>query len=175
MPEKASVAALVSRHGDGEINAQALRRIGVTPIRGSGGPAEKMRKRGGSAALREMLRALACGRSVVLTADVPKRARIVGPGIIALAQLSGRPIFPLAVASRQRIDFSTWDRASLGLPFARGALALGEPIRVAADADEAAREAARCAVQSSLDAAHRRAYALIGSKDPGAALGQPRP
>jgi lysophospholipid acyltransferase (LPLAT)-like uncharacterized protein len=167
-PKGARVAALISRHGDGEINAALLERLGVTPIRGSGGAPEKMRKRGGVAALRDMLRALADGMTVVLTADVPKVSRVAGPGIVALAQKSGRPIYPVAVVTSPRIDFNTWDRASLGLPFSRGAIVLGAPILVAPDADEAAREAARQAVQSGLDETHRRAYALVGSRDPGA-------
>lgn len=173
-PTGASIHALVSRHGDGEINARALLRLGVKPIRGSGGSAQKMRKRGGSTALREMLRALQAGSSVVLTADVPKRARVAGPGIVALAQLSGRPIYPIAVVTRPRVDFPTWDHASLGLPGGRGAMVLGAPIHVPRAADDAMLEQARIAVETGLDAAHRRAYALIGSLDPGAAHGPGR-
>jgi lysophospholipid acyltransferase (LPLAT)-like uncharacterized protein len=167
-PKGARVAALISRHGDGEINAALLERLGVTAIRGSGGSPDKMRKRGGVAALREMLRALADGMTVVLTADVPKTARVAGPGVVALAQMSGRPIYPVAVVTSRRIDFNTWDRASLGLPFSRGAIVLGSPIEVAAEADADAREAARRAVEAGLDEVHRRAYALVGARDPGA-------
>ena len=107
---------------------------------------------------------------MVLTADVPKRARIVGPGIIALARASGRPIRAVAVVTSRRIDFNSWDRASIGLPFGRGAIVVGDPVRVARDADEATCEAARLAVQAGLDAVHERAYALIGARDPGAGL-----
>ena len=67
-----------------------------------------------------------------MTADVPKIARVCGEGIVTLARLSGRPIVPVAVVTSRRIDFESWDRASLGLPFGRGAMVLGEPIRVAA-------------------------------------------
>jgi lysophospholipid acyltransferase (LPLAT)-like uncharacterized protein len=127
-----------------------------------------MRKRGGHTALREMLRALGSGSSVVLTADVPKRARVAGLGIVTLAQLSGRPIYPVAVVTRPRVDFPTWDRASLALPGGRGAMVIGAPIHVSRKADDAMLEQARIAVESGLDAVHRRAYALIGSLDPGA-------
>jgi lysophospholipid acyltransferase (LPLAT)-like uncharacterized protein len=165
-PANADVSALISRSDDGELNARILERLGVTPIRGSGGHPSKMQKRGGFAALREMLRQLAQGSTVVLTADVPKVSRVAGPGIVTLAQLSGRPIYPVAVVTRNRIDFATWDHASIGLPFGRGAMVLGEPIHVPRDADEAALEAARLAVQHGLDEAHARAYALVGSQDP---------
>ena len=46
-PRGARVAALISRHRDAELNARILDRMGVIPIRGSGGRAEKMRRRGG--------------------------------------------------------------------------------------------------------------------------------
>lgn len=163
-------AALISRHGDGEFNAIALRHLGIEPIRGSGALGRKVREKGGSAALRAMLKALRAGRMMVLTADVPKRARICGIGIITLARISGRPIVPTAVVTSRRIQFASWDRASLGLPFGHGAIVVGEPIHVAADADDDAMEAARLAVESGLDDVHRRAFAMVGAADPGAGL-----
>lgn len=166
-PPGIRVAALISRHEDGEINAIILRHLGVEPIRGSGGQGAKIRHRGGPAALREMARRLAQGQTVVMTADVPKVSRRAGPGIVALARLTGRPIYPIAVVSNRRFDFRTWDRASLGKPFGRGAMVLGNPIRVPDDADAEGLEAARLAVERELDAVHARAYALVGSADPG--------
>ena len=163
-------ASLVSRSGDGEINAVALRHLGVRAIRGSGERGRRVqnrRDRGGAAALRAMLRALAEGEMVVLTADVPKISRVCGPGIVTLAQLSGRPIVPVAVVTSRRIDFKSWDRASLGLPFGRGAMVLGDPIFVPRHADADAFERARLAVERGLDTVHARAYALVGAADPG--------
>lgn len=164
----ARMAALISRHGDGGVNAVALRHLGVRPIRGSG--AGGRRQKGGAPAMRGMLRALADGVSVAMTADVPKRARIAGSGIVTLARLSGRPIAPTAVVTSRRFDFNSWDRASLGKPFGRGAIVVGDLIHVAADADERAMEAARQAVEAGLDAVHARAYAKVGAADPGAGL-----
>lgn len=166
-PDGMPVAALVSRNADAEINARALERLGVRAIRGSGGGAHAMRRRGGFAALREMMRQLAQGVSLVLTADVPKTAREAGAGVVLLAKLSGRPIYPLAVASGRRLDFDSWDRASLPLPFARGAIVVGDPIWVSADAGEPELESARLRVQEALDRVHARAYELVGGRDPG--------
>jgi len=163
-------SALVSRSADGEIIANVLSRFGVQAIRGSGGAGAKSRKRGGVVALRQMLKSLAEGSNVALTADVPKVSRVCGEGIVTLARLSGRPIYPFAVVCRWRINFKSWDRASLGLPFGRGAMVYGAPIRVPADADAAALEAARKAVESGLDQIVDRAHALIGAVDPGAGL-----
>ena len=167
-PAGARIAALISRHQDAELNAILLKRLGVKAIRGSGGRAEKARRRGGVTALLDMVRTLAGGHTVVMTADVPKVSRKAGLGIVTLARLSGRPIYPLAVVTSRRFDFNSWDRASLGKPFGRGAMVLGDPIRVDRHADEAKLEAARRAVEQGLDAVHARAYALVGGRDPGA-------
>ena len=172
-PPQMRVSALISKSADGEINARILELLGVTPIRGSGGSGAKSRKRGGATALREMLRQLAEGQSIALTADVPKVSRIAGLGIVTLAQMSGRPIYPVAVVGSRRIDWNSWDHASIALPFGRGAMVVGDPILVARDADDPALESARSAVEAGLNAAHARAYALVGSRDPGAPVRAP--
>jgi lysophospholipid acyltransferase (LPLAT)-like uncharacterized protein len=169
-PDWMPACSLVSRHGDGGFNAVALRELGIGAIRGSGALGKKIREKGGASAFLAMVRRLAAGDTMVLTADVPKRARIVGPGIISLARASGRPIRAVAVVTSRRIDFNSWDRASIGLPFGRCAIVVGEAIYVARDADEATQEAARLALQASLDDVHARGYALVGSRDPGAGL-----
>lgn len=169
-PDWMPACSLVSRHGDGGFNAVALRELGIGAIRGSGALGKKIREKGGASAFLAMVRRLATGDTMVLTADVPKRARIVGPGIISLARASGRPIRAVAVVTSRRIDFNSWDRASIGLPFGRCAIVVGEPILVARDADEATQEAARLALQASLDDVHARGYAIVGSRDPGAGL-----
>jgi lysophospholipid acyltransferase (LPLAT)-like uncharacterized protein len=161
-------ATLISRHGDGEINAIAAKKLGISLIRGSGAQTrEQAQRRGGAAALRAMLTEIEKGTSLCLTADVPKVARVAGKGIVLLARYSGRPIIPVAVVTKRRIAFRSWDRASIGTPFNRGAIVLGDAIKVAADADEQALETARLAVETGLDQVHRRAYAILGSIDPG--------
>ena len=162
------VSVLISRSDDGELGARIVERLGVRVIRGSGGHGRKINTRGGAMALREMLRTLRDGSSVALTADVPKVSRISGLGIIALSQMSGRPIHPVAVVNARRIDFNNWDHSSVGLPFGRGAVVIGEPIYVAKDATPDQMEQARVHVQNALDEVHTRAYALVGSYDPGA-------
>jgi lysophospholipid acyltransferase (LPLAT)-like uncharacterized protein len=165
-----SLAALISRHADAGANEAALRWLNIIPIRGSGGRAERMRKKGGAEAMREMLRALADGTTVAMTADVPKRARVAGLGIVTLARLSGRPIAPVAVVTSRRLQFKSWDRASIGKPFGRGVIVVSDFVTVPPDADDATMEALRKKVEDGLDDAHRRAYAKFGAPDPGAGL-----
>jgi lysophospholipid acyltransferase (LPLAT)-like uncharacterized protein len=164
------LAVLISRHEDAGAQANAADRLGIEPVRGSGGPIWRQQDKGGASAMRQLLRLLEAGSSVAMTADVPKTARIAGTGIAMLAKLSGRPIVPTAVVTSRRMQFNTWDRATLGLPFSRAVVVVGDFIEVAPDADDAALERARLAVQDGLDEAHRRAYAMVGATDPGADL-----
>ena len=164
------MAALISRSVDGGAQASALRRLGVKPVRGSGGRQKRKSGKGGAPALRGLVRELDSGTSVAMTADVAKLARVAGLGVITLARLSGRPIAPTAVVTRRRLDFTSWDRASLGLPFGEGAIVIGDLVYVPREADDAALEEARLQVEQGLDAVHARAYAMVGSRDPGADL-----
>ncbi len=165
------MGALISRHADAGAQAVALRWLGVIPIRGSGGRADRSREKGGAPATIALKRLLDQGVSIAMTADVPKTARVAGLGIVTLARISGRPIAPTAVATSRRFDFSSWDRASIGKPFGRGAIVVGELIQRSRRRGRAAMlEALRRKVEEGLDEAHRRAYALVGATDPGAGL-----
>jgi lysophospholipid acyltransferase (LPLAT)-like uncharacterized protein len=151
---------LISRHRDGEINALAAQRLGAGIIRGSGHHTGGFIGKGGVSAFKEMLGALDEGYNVALTADVPKVARVAGLGIIKLASASGRPIYPIAIATRRRVELQNWDRTAINLPFGRGGRVAGDPVRVPPDADGETLEAARRALELALDAATARAYAL---------------
>ena len=159
------VKVLISRHRDGEVNAIAVERLGVPAIRGSGDHGRRYDRKGGVGAFKSMLDALADDWSMVLTADVPKVARVAGLGIVMLARYSGRPIYPVAAATSRRIEFDNWDRSELSLPFGRLAIVVGEPIRVAGDADAHALEAARLAVEVGLNAATARAHDIVDGRD----------
>jgi lysophospholipid acyltransferase (LPLAT)-like uncharacterized protein len=155
------VNMLVSRHHDGEINAIAAARLGVGTIRGSGNHGGGFVHKAGVAAFQSMLDSLAEGSSIALSADVPKVARVAGLGIVKLAQASGRPIYPSAMATSRRYVLDNWDRTTINLPFGRGAGVAAEPVRVAADADDAALEAARRLLEARLNEATRRAYEIV--------------
>jgi lysophospholipid acyltransferase (LPLAT)-like uncharacterized protein len=155
------VKVLISRHRDGEIIATAVEWLGSVAIRGSGDHGRRYDRKGGVGAFKSMLDALAAGYNIVLTADVPKVARVAGAGIVTLARFSGRPIYPMAVATSRRIEVDNWDRSAVSLPFGRLAIVAGDPIRVGTDADEEAQETARLAVQSALNAVTARAYEIV--------------
>jgi lysophospholipid acyltransferase (LPLAT)-like uncharacterized protein len=152
---------LVSRHRDGEINAIAAGRLGIGTIRGSGNRGGTFIGKGGVSAFREMLTALEEGCSVAMTADIPTVARVAGVGIIKLASASGRPIYPLAIATQRRINLKSWDQAAINLPFGLCAGVVGEAIRVPPDADGDVLESARSALEVSLQNLTRRVYAIV--------------
>lgn len=80
---------LISRHRNGEFNAIAAERLGIGTIRGSGDHGGAFHRKGGVGAFKEMVRSLQDGYNVALTADVPKRSRVAGLGIIMLARARG--------------------------------------------------------------------------------------
>ncbi|HMK71534.1 MAG TPA: lysophospholipid acyltransferase family protein [Xanthobacteraceae bacterium] len=152
---------LISRHRDGEVNAVAAERLGLETIRGSGTSGADFHRKGGVAGFRAMVDALADGCSVALTADVPKVSRVAGRGIVQLARASGRPIYPVAVATSRRIQMQNWDRSVINLPFGRFAIAVGEPVRVVPDADDAALETARRLLEAELNDTTDKAYGMV--------------
>jgi lysophospholipid acyltransferase (LPLAT)-like uncharacterized protein len=163
--ESQRVKVLISRHRDGEYNAIAAERLGIGTIRGSGDHGSAFHRKGGVGAFKEMVRALEQGYNVALTADVPKRSRIAGLGIIMLARESGRPIMPFAMVTSRYWRLKNWDRTTINLPFSRGALVGGEIIMVPPDATPEVMEALRVRLEASLNDATVRAYAQVGRPD----------
>jgi lysophospholipid acyltransferase (LPLAT)-like uncharacterized protein len=155
------VKVLISRHSDGEINAIAAERLGIGTLRGSGDHGTRYQHKGGVAAFKGMLDLLAEGWNMALTADVPKVSRVAGRGIITLARESGRPIYPISFATSRRFVLDNWDRSAINLPFSRGAIVAGEPIRVPKDADAEALEKAREALEAALNATTERANSIV--------------
>ncbi|MBO0752345.1 MAG: lysophospholipid acyltransferase family protein [Bradyrhizobiaceae bacterium] len=155
---------LISRHRDGEINAYAARRLGIGVVRGSGDNGGRFDLKGGVGSFKAMLAALAEGYNMALTADIPKISRRAGLGIIKLAQISGRPIHPVAVVTSRRKVLNNWDRSAINLPLGRVAIVSTEPVVVPPDADDATREHCRLLVQQRLDWVHERGYQIVDRK-----------
>ena len=160
---------LVSRHRDGEFNAIAAERLGIGTIRGSGDHGGAFHRKGGVGAFREMVQALQDNWNVATTADVPKRARVAGLGVIMLARESGRPILPFAMVTSRYIRLKNWDSTTINLPFGRGAVVGIDAVNVPPDADAETMEKLRQQVETYLNEATRLAYAMVGR--PEGALG----
>lgn len=152
-------AMLQSRHPDGRLIARTIEHLGITDIVGSAG-----KGKGGAQALRDMLRALRNGTSVGVTPDGPRGPRMrVSGGVIALARMSGAPIYPVTWNVSRRRVLRTWDRFVLALPFARGVYIWGDPIHVPRDADEAQMDALRLELEERLNLLCAEADAALGT------------
>jgi len=116
---------MISRHVDADINAIAVEALDLGTIRGSGAHGRDFHRKGGVAATREIIDTLQAGMNVAMTADIPKISRVAGLGIVTVACYSGRPIFPVAIATRHRIVARSWDRASIHVPFGPAAMVSG--------------------------------------------------
>jgi lysophospholipid acyltransferase (LPLAT)-like uncharacterized protein len=158
---------LISKHRDGEFNAIAAERLGIGTIRGSGDHGGAFHRKGGVGAFREMLQALEEGWNVATTADVPKRSRVAGMGLIMLARESGRPILPFAMVTSRFIRLKNWDSTTINLPFGRGAVVGVDAVIVPPDADAETMERLRQQVETYLNEATRRAYAQVGRPEAG--------
>ena len=120
-------------------------------------------RRGGSSALRAMLKRLADGDCVAITPDGPRGpAMKASLGIVNLARLARVPIQPVTYATSRRRLLDTWDRYHLALPFGRGVILWGEPIEIAPDLDAAGVEHARCLVETRMNEMVREADRLVG-------------
>ncbi len=125
-----SLNVMISRHRDGRLIADVIRRWGINAIAGSSARAGKSEK-GGAAALRHLLGLLRDGRVVTITPDGPRGPRrVMQPGSARLAALAGVPVVPIAVFCRPSRRMRSWDRMMLPLPFGRGTIRCGAPINV---------------------------------------------
>ncbi len=141
---------LISPSVDGELGAMLVRRVGGQVIRGSSTSS-------GARALRDYYEALVKeGVSPVITPDGPRGPRFeFKPGAILLAQMSGRPILPLAYAA-SRAWLMKWDKFVLPVPFSRIVIAVGAPRYVPRVTDAAAIER----LQSELKTELRNLYGV---------------
>ncbi len=121
---RAGGVALTSSSRDGELIAQFLGRFGIGPVRGSA-------TRGGSTAIRELIRSLRRGHDVGITPDGSRGPCYeIKPGLVLLAQLSGRRILPISFEYMNAWRTRSWDRFFIPKPFSRVTFVVGEPFAV---------------------------------------------
>lgn len=148
---------VISQSRDGELITRVVEGFGYVGLRGSS-------SRGGSQALRGLLRHLRAGRDVAFTPDGPRGPRYtVHPGLAYLAAKTGHPVVPMGVAYSRKAVFSSWDRFQLPLPFATVLLHLAEPLHVSAEMPEGEADEA---IRQALVAATEAAEARLGVRSP---------
>lgn len=142
----------VSRSRDGNLIRATLVSLGYSePARGSS-------SRGGSAALRGLVRQHSEGITVSVLVDGPRGpARVAKTGIISLGRLVDAPIQPVAFSARPALRLGSWDRSLIPLPFARVVCAFGEPLPPGMEGNEAQERIAARQLDQALIALHQDA------------------
>ena len=114
--------------------------------RGFGG---RLATRRGSAALREMVRAVGRGLDICVTPDGPRGPRYqLSPGLIKLAQMTGSPVMAVHIHFGPAFRLKTWDRFVLPLPFSQLTIIFDELLDVPRQMDDDAFEAKRIEVEN---------------------------
>lgn len=146
------ITVMISKSKDGEIIANVLALYGVSAARGSS-------SRGGSEALRGILREARDGKSIVFTPDGPRGpSGVLKDGVIFAAQASKLPIMPFAFAGKNVTLLRSWDRMIVPKPFSKGVIVYGEPIVVPRDGDP---EEWRLRIEQILNALSEEAERLV--------------
>ena len=151
------VGFLISPSVDGEGPAMLARRLGGHVIRGSASHT-------GARALRDFYLAIAKeGISPLITPDGPRGPRFeFKSGALMLSQLSGKPVVPIAYAASRAWVLGTWDKFVIPWPFARIAIAVGEPVQVPRVQAAEELEALQTDMARRLHALYREARAALG-------------
>ena len=149
------IVVITSENFDGEWIAGIIERFGYGTARGS-------TSRGAVKALVQLKRDMAAGRPAAFTLDGPRGpANVAQPGAIWLAKATGNPVVPFHIEASRHWTLRTWDRTQIPKPFSDVAIAIGEPLEVPPDADEAGIEQVRLALEERLRSLESRARAML--------------
>jgi lysophospholipid acyltransferase (LPLAT)-like uncharacterized protein len=137
-------AGLISASRDGDLIADLTQRFGFDVVRGSS-------SRMGASALLELSEVLSSGRDVLITPDGPRGpAYELGPGIIFLAQKTGRPVVPINMEYSSCWRVKSWDRFIIPRPFAKVRVILGPPHHIKATSTSEEFETERLRLQNAM-------------------------
>ena len=149
------IVVITSENFDGEWIAGIIERFGYGTARGS-------TSRGARRALIQLMRDMRDGRPAAFTVDGPRGpARVAQAGAVWLAKATGNPVVPFHIESDRHWTLNSWDRTQIPKPYANVAIAIGEPLEVPREADEATLEGKRSALQARLEALEPRASAML--------------
>ena len=113
---------MISPSVDGEAPTWLAQSYGAHVVRGSGSYTGLRAVRGAHQAIVKE------GISTAVTPDGPRGPRFkFKPGAIFAAQISSKPVVPLAFAAKPAFVLKTWDKFVLPVPFSRVTIAIGEP------------------------------------------------
>ena len=121
---KKKINVLISAHPDGQLLSKTVKHFEINTIIGS-------TSKGGSVALRNIIKSLKSGISIGMTPDGPRGPKMkINSAIIKLASLTGCKILPLSYSVKRKIFLNSWDRFLLALPFNKGCFIWGKPLKI---------------------------------------------
>ncbi len=139
---------LISEHRDGKLISQVISHFGQDTVVGSS-------SKGGSEAVRNIVRLLKNGDNVSITPDGPRGPnQIAEMGIVTIAKLSRKMVLPVTFSASKHKRLKSWDRFMVAKPFGSIVFCIGAPI-VIEQADEAARLAVETAMNALVEHADR--------------------
>jgi lysophospholipid acyltransferase (LPLAT)-like uncharacterized protein len=151
---------MISQSSDGELIASLASRLGLVPVRGSS-------TRGGRDALMAILRALKKNPGVIHIVDGPTGPKgVVKPGLMAMAQVTGAPIFPVIISAEKAWVMRSWDRFLVPKPFSKVTIRWGDPFPVPRGTRPDQLEELRKQVESLMLEAHAEADLKSGWRRP---------
>jgi len=126
-----SALTFISRSRDGQFMTDVAARFGIKAVRGSS-------SRHGTSAMLAAIRASKDSRvDLVITPDGPRGPRYqIRPGLIRLAQATGRPIVAVTYCLKWKLELKSWDRFHVPVPFSACHLMTSAPIFVPPDVTE---------------------------------------
>lgn len=149
------IVVITSENFDGEWIAGIIERFGYGTARGS-------TSRGAKRAVLQLKRDMAAGKPAAFTLDGPRGpARVAQPGAVWLAKATGNPLVPFHIEASRHWTLRSWDRTQIPKPFSTVAIAIGEPMDVPPDADDAAIERARTMLEQRLQSLEVRATGML--------------
>jgi len=151
---------MISQSNDGELIASLASRLGLVPVRGSS-------TRGGREALMAILRALKKNPGVIHIVDGPTGPKgVIKPGLMAMAQVTGAPIFPIIISAEKAWVMRSWDRFLVPKPFSTVTIRWGDPFPVPRGTRPDQLEELRKQVESLMLEAHAEADLKSGWRRP---------
>jgi lysophospholipid acyltransferase (LPLAT)-like uncharacterized protein len=147
---------MISPSVDGQAPTMLARLYGAHVVRGSGSYT-------GVRAVRGVYQAIVKeGISPGITPDGPRGPRFkFKPGAIFTAQISGKAVVPIAYAAKPAWILRTWDKFVIPLPFAKVAIAIGEPYFPPKKLDDREMEAAQRELERRMLETYQQAAAAL--------------
>ncbi len=124
------IAIMISQSRDGEFVSRIADLFGWLPVRGSS-------SKGGVRALVRIKKLTRNGYNIGHIVDGPRGPfGVVKPGLLRIAQVSGKPIVPAIISAQKKWIFNSWDRFMVPKPFSRIIIRFGDAIYIPPNLDQ---------------------------------------